>query len=127
MKHDHTRGDRLAVGPPLDAGDADFLAGFACQPGRVTRIWPGQPAVPSPWIPCDRGCCLRLLSTRANVDAAAQWLRFLMAEFLEGSHRLDGWIDVPGPMGRGSTLLIVEAGDVFEGDLGDHADQGAIR
>ena len=111
-------GDRLRLTPALDAGDVAFLAGFSRPAGPVARIWPGQPAVPSPWVPCDAGCCLVLVPTRAVAPAAAQWLRFLICEFLGDSHRLDGWISVPGPIGRASALLIVEAGDVFEGETG---------
>jgi hypothetical protein len=59
-----------------------------------------------------------LVSTRAVAEAAGQWLRFLITEFLGESHRVDGWVSVPGPLGRASTLLIVEAGDVFEGSTG---------
>lgn len=107
--------DRLSVTPALEPGDAAFLSGFARQAGAVARIWPGQPAVASPWIPCDRGCCLVLLPHGANVDTVGQWLRFIITEFLGDVHRVDGWIGVPGQLGRGSCLLIVEAGDVFEG------------
>lgn len=106
--------DRLSVTPALESGDAAFLAGFARQAGAVARIWPGQPAVASPWRACDRGCCLVLVPQGANVDTAGQWLRFLIDEFLGDAHRVDGWIGVPGPRGRES-LLIVEASDVFEG------------
>ena len=119
MTQHRPTGERLALTPPLDAGDAEFLTGFSRRAGRVARIWPGQPAVPSPWVPCAEGCCLVLVSTGAARQSAGQWLRFLIAEFLGGSHRIDGWIPVPGPIARGSSLLIVESDDVFEGDLGD--------
>jgi hypothetical protein len=112
-------GDRLGLTPPLDAGDVEFLAGFSGRVGRIARIWPGQPAVPSPWVPCDQGCCLVLVPTRAVGPAAGQWLRFLIAEFLGDTHRIDGSIEVPASFGRGSSVLIVEAGEVFEGELGD--------
>jgi hypothetical protein len=118
-------GDRLTLTPALDPGDVTFLAGFSMLAGRVARIWPGQPAVPSPWAPCDSGCCLVLVPTRAVSEAAGQWLRFLIAEFLGGSHRVNGRVSVPGSLGRASMLLIVEAGDVFEGELGDARDRGA--
>lgn len=107
--------DRLSVTPALEPGDAEFLAGFARKPGAVAQIWRGQPGVPSPWVPCDAGCCLVLRPLAATVDAAGQWLRFIITEFLGDAHRVDGWIGVPGPLGRGASLLIVEAGDVFEG------------
>jgi hypothetical protein len=118
MTHHPPCGDRLRVAPALEAGDVAFLAGFSRQAGMVARIWPGQPAVPSPWVPCDDGCCLVLQPTRTAVAAAGQWLRFLMTEFLADRHRVDGWLEVPGPFGRGSSLMIVEAGDVFEGTTG---------
>lgn len=114
----HARlGDRLRVTPSLDVGDREFLAGFAPQPGAVARIWPGQPAVPSPWTPCEQGCCLVLVPTRMAAEAAGQWLRFMVGEFLGERHRLDGRLVVPGLRARGSTLLIVEAGEVFEGEV----------
>lgn len=116
MTHHARTGDRLSLTPALDAGEAAFLAGFGRRRGQVARIWPGQPAVPSPWIPCDEGCCLVLAA--ASV-AAGQWLRFLIAEFLGESHQVDGSLDVPGPFGLGASLLIVEGGEVFEGELGD--------
>ncbi|UUZ60517.1 hypothetical protein [Nocardioides sp. B-3] len=106
---------RLSVTPALEPGDAAFLAGFARQPGAMARIWPGQPAVASPWVPCDQGCCLLPVPRGANVDTAGQWLRFIIREFLGDAHRVDGWVGVAGPLGRGACLLIVEAGDVFEG------------
>jgi hypothetical protein len=112
-------GDRLRLTPALDAGDVAFLTGFSRHAGGVARIWPGQPVVPSPWVPCASGCCLVLVPTRTVAEAAGQWLRFLISEFLGDSHRVDGWISVPGPIGRAAALLIVEAGDVFEGELGD--------
>lgn len=110
--------DRLSVTPALESGDATFLAGFARQAGVVPRIWPGQPGVASPWVPCEAGCCLVLVPPRAG-GAAGQWLRFLIEQFLGDDHRVDGWVNVLGPLGRGSSLLIVEAGVVFEGELGD--------
>lgn len=124
---------RLSLTPPLDAGEVTFLAGFsrerlpthdgrqgALQPeGRPARIWPGQPTVPSPWAPCDQGCCLVLVSARPGIEAAGQWLRFLLAEFLAGPRRVEGWVRVVGIPGRRPALLIVEAGEVFEGQLGD--------
>ena len=126
---------RLSISPAIEASDAAFLAGFsrhaisshgqgASSPANwVARIWPGQPAVPSPWVPCAGGCCLVLASTHARVDTAGQWLRFLIAEFLGEQHRVSGWVEVPGVMGRRPVLLIVEAGEVFEGELADDADR----
>ncbi len=138
MTHDTSSGDRLAISPALEAGDAEFLAGFARRavrargdvpPGadRVVRIWPGQPAVASPWVPCARGCCLLLRSHRLGSEAVGQWLRFLIAEFLADDHRVDGWVEVPATIGRGSSVLIVEAGDVFEGELDDDTGSGWTR
>ena len=109
---------RLSITPAIGASDVAFLAGLSRQPsGRVARIWPGQPAVPSPWVPCAEGCCLVLASPRARVDTAGQWLRFLIVEFLSDRHQVSGWVVVPGVTGRRPLLLIVEAGEVFEGEL----------
>ncbi len=129
---------RLSITPPIEASDGAFLAGFsrhaisshgrgASSPARrVARIWPGQPAVPSPWVPCSGGCCLMLASTHARVDTAGQWLRFLIAEFLGDQHQVNGRVEVPGVMGRRGVLLIVEAGEVFEGELADEAERGRL-
>ena len=114
-------GQRLSVTPALDAGDVTFLTGFSRHAGQVSRIWPGQPAAPSPWVPCASGCCLRLVPSVGG-EVVGQWLRFLITEFLGDRHRVDGWLDVPGPLERAaavSTVLIVEAGEVFEGEMGD--------
>ncbi len=127
---------RLTIAPALEAGDVAFLAGFsrhaipahgdAAPPvttrlARVARIWPGQPAVPSPWVPCAAGCCLVLASPPPGPEAVGQWLRFLLAEFLTDDYRLDGRVEVVGGLGTRSILLIVEGRDMFEGDL-DPAD-----
>lgn len=117
MTHPGPAGDRLSLTPALDAGDADFIAGFVRRVGPVARIWPGQPAVPSPWVPCASGCCLVLASSRVGQESAGQWLRFLISEFLTHGHRVDGRVEVPGSLCRGSSLLIVEAGEVFEGEI----------
>lgn len=117
MTQHPAHGDRLRVSPPLDAADRRFLAGFSPRPGEVAQIWPGQPVVPSPWKPCEVGCCLLLVPTRTVAESAGQWLRFLAEQFLRGRHRLDGQVLVPRMRGRASTLLIVEAGDVFEGQV----------
>lgn len=121
------RGERLEVRPPLAPDDVVFLAGFGRHPvhdhagerlglpARVPRIWPGQPAGACPWVPCAHGCCLRL-GGRTGVAAAAAWLRFLLAEFLDATHELDGTVEVPGP-GRARAVLIVDRTDVFEGEL----------
>lgn len=114
----HVTGPRLTVTPPLDAGDVTFLTGFSRHAGQVARIWPGQPAVPSPWVPCPPGCCL-MLRLPSRGDVSAQWLRFLIDEFLAERHCVDGWLDLPGPLGRPSIMLIVEAGEVFLGEVGD--------
>lgn len=123
--------ERVHVAPPVDASGVGFLAGFSRHavprhgseassvtgPGVVTRTWPGQPAVPSPWVLCAQGCCLVLVGAAAGRGAAAgQWLRFLLAEFL-GGHHLTGVLEVPGPVGGTRILLIVEGDDVFEGEV----------
>ncbi len=123
---------RLTITPQLDGSDVRFLAGFsrhavsahsgvrpapAARLVRVARIWPGQPGVPSPWVPCADGCCLVLVSSPVAPEAAGQWLRFLLAEFLTDDYRLDGWAEVPDTLGTRSGLLIVEGRDVFEGEL----------
>lgn len=126
MTQHSPHGNQLRLTPALDVGDREFLAGFSPQPGAVARIWPGQPAVPSPWAPCERGCCLVLVPTRSAAEGAGQWLRFIVGEFLEDRHRLDGRVEVPGIRGRGSTLVIVEAGEVFEGEV-DLGDDTAVR
>ncbi|PUA82414.1 hypothetical protein [Nocardioides currus] len=113
----HPDQNRLAVTPALDARDVEFLSGFSPQGSRIARIWPGQPAVPSPWRPCPEGCCLVIVPTRAVVTSAGQWLRFLVGELIGDRHRVDGWVRIPGPPGRAGVLLIVEQGEVFEGEL----------
>ncbi|QIK74332.1 hypothetical protein [Nocardioides piscis] len=127
---------RLSISPPLDEGEVMFLAGFSREPvpghgghgpdeqdrgggGRPARIWPGQPAAPSPWVPCRGGCCLVLAAPRPGITVAGQWLRFLLEEFLPQPGRLSGWVLVVGTPGRRPGLLMVERGDVFEGQLGD--------
>jgi hypothetical protein len=125
------RRDRLRVVPPLTPGDLVFLAGFgrhpvpdhdgspAALPLRLARIWPGQPAGPSPWVPCATGCCLHLAG-RSGGPAAAQWLRFLLAEFLEPAHVLSGTVEAPGPApghARTRAVLIVDRAEVFEGEI----------
>ena len=112
---DEPPAERLRVTPALDPSDAAFLAGFARQPITAHRVWPGQPAVPSPWVPCDEGCCLLLVPTRSRLDAAGQWLRFLVSEFLCGRHGLDGCVQVPAILGQRRVVLIAEGERVFEG------------
>ena len=123
MERQRVGAARLRVSPALDASDGAFLAGFTRDAGGgVTRIWPGQPAVASPWVPCVEGCCLVLAASRTRVEAVGQWLRFLISEFLGDRHRIDGCIEVPGPLGRGPVLLIVEGSEVFEGELSEDED-----
>jgi hypothetical protein len=129
--HRQPRRERLRVSPPLPPDDVVFLAGFgrhpvpdhegghAVLPLRMARIWPGQPAGPCPWVPCAHGCCLHLAG-RTGGAAAAQWLRFLLAEFLEPGHALSGTVEVPGRLpGRARTtaVLIVDRAEVFEGEV----------
>ena len=127
------RRERLAVAPPLPRDDVVFLAGFGRQAvhdhggarlalsPRVARIWPGQPADPCPWVPCADGCCLHLAG-RAGAVVAGAWLRFLLAEFLEGAHEVTGAVELPGP-GRARAVLIVDRTEVFEGEV-DAGDEG---
>lgn len=123
--HPVPRRQRLTVTPPLPPDDVVFLAGFGRQaiddhdgarlavPGRVARIWPGQPSAPCPWVPCADGCCLHL-APRAGVLVAGAWLRFLLAEFLEGAHVVDGAVELAGS-GRARAVLIADRTEVFEG------------
>ena len=113
--------------PPLSPGDLAFLAGFGPHPvhdhdgagrdlpRRVARIWPGQPPGSCPWVPCSSGCCLHLAG-RSAVVAAGAWLRFLLAEFLEGTHRVDGTVELPGH-GTGAGGADRGGTEVFEGEL----------
>lgn len=133
------RAASLRITPALEHGDAGFLAGFSRHPivshdrgvsptpGRVVRIWPGQPAVPSPWVPCAGGCCLVLASTDGPAELAGQWLRFLIDEFLGEQHRVDGWVEVPGVVGAAGVLLIVEGSVVFEGVMTGQSGNRAPR
>jgi hypothetical protein len=119
-------GDRLEVEPPLGRDDVVFLAGFGPEPVRshdgrpveartgVVRAWPAQPALPSPWVPCAEGCCL-LLAPGRGTGPAGQWLRFLVERFLAPAHRVSGTAAPVGLPGRPACLLVVEAGEVFEG------------
>ena len=50
--------------------------------------------------------------------AAGAWLRFLLAEFLEATHEVDGTVELPGP-GAARAVLIVDRAEVFEGELDD--------
>ncbi len=47
---------------------------------------------------------------------AGAWLRFLLAEFLEQAHGVDGTVELPGH-GRSRAVLMVEASEVFEGEI----------
>lgn len=118
--------DHLAVRPPLAPDEVAFVAGFA-RPGTgpPARTWPGQPAAASPWLPCADGCCLRLVAgTGPSVVAgpgpglAAQWLRFLLGEFLAPGHRVTGRVGLRGPGGRVVAVLLAEGEEVFEGHVG---------
>lgn len=132
-RHLLPRRERLAVAPPLPRDDVVFLAGFGRQAvhdhggarlalsPRVARIWPGQPSDPCPWVPCADGCCLHLAG-RAGAVVAGAWLRFLLAEFLEGAHEVTGAVELPGP-GRARAVLIVDRTEVFEGEV-DAGDEG---
>jgi hypothetical protein len=125
--HAVPRRPRLRVTPPLPPDDLAFLAGFGSHPvhdhdgsglalpQRVARIWPGQPPGTCPWVPCSTGCCLHLVG-RCGVVVAGAWLRFLLAEFLEGAHVVEGTVELPGH-GRARAVLIVDSTDVFEGEV----------
>lgn len=119
----------LAVSPALDRSDVAFLAGFAAGPvrdhagavvvaGVPARVWPGQPRSVAPLRPCADGCCLVLVPRRGGHDPGlvAQWLRFLVPTFLAARHRVDGRLVVP-VRGGGSEVVLVDAGEVFEGVL----------
>lgn len=127
---------RLGVHPALAPEEVAFLAGFGAHPvpghgqgmagegagegagsGRVARLWPGQPAIACPWVPCARGCCL-VLAGRQRPGSAAAWLRFLLAEFLAPGHAVTGSVVAAGVVSRWRVLLIADGADVFEGDLG---------
>lgn len=125
--------NRLALSPPLAPEDAAFVAGFAPRlvsaaarsctstvpdPGArelplVTRVWPGQPLGPCPWVPCLDGCCLVLVcASCAALESAASWLRFLLVTILGGPG--EGTVEI----GRGDVVervLVIEDGAVFEG------------
>jgi hypothetical protein len=66
-------------------------------------------------VPCADGCCLHIAG-RAGVVTAGAWLRFLLAEFLEGAHGVSGTVELPGH-GRARAVLMVEESDVFEGEI----------
>ena len=110
-------GDRLRVTPSLEVGDREFLAGFSRSPARSRGSGRGSRPCRRPGRPASRGAVCVLVATRSAVEAAGQWLRFMIGEFLGDRHHLDGRLVVPGLRGRGSTLLIVEAGEVFEGEV----------
>lgn len=121
------RREHLRVSPRLDRSEVVFLAGFGRQPvtfhngrqvetrTRVARIWPGQPAAPSPWVPCARGCCLEV-TPQSVPGMAAQWLRFLIDTFLAAEHSVSGVVDVGAAPGRPPCVVVVEDNDVFEGE-----------
>lgn len=134
VPHPVPRRERLHVAPPLRPDDVAFLAGFGrhavsdhegervVDRDRVARIWPGQPSSPCPWVPCAAGCCLHLVGV-PGAAAAAQWLRFLLARFLEGAHHLSGTVQLPG-RGRTRAVLIVDRVGVFEGEMDGRFDGG---
>lgn len=108
---------RLRVTPALDSSDAAFLRTFCRHPIVAHHIWPGQPAVASPWLPCEEGCCLLLVPTHFRLEVAGQWLRFLVSEFLCGRHSLEGSVQLPAAPGRPPAVLIAEGDHVFEGEV----------
>jgi len=98
------RSQAVRVQPPLAPEEDELLAGLAGAARVVRRLWPGQPGPRSPWLPCEKGCCLAV-EERAGADPVV-WLRFLVQEVLApeareakaraerlglpGGHRLDG-------------------------------------
>jgi hypothetical protein len=98
----------LAVEPPLDRREVAFVNG-------AVRSWPGRPAPPCPWQPCDEGCCLVLGAGAAAPGAPGQWLRFLVDTFLAPRHRVLGVVPVDDNPGRPPTVLVAEGDEVFEG------------
>ena len=92
-------GGRVGVQPPLSPAEVSFLAAFSREPvprhdggtvsealPRVRRLWPGRPRGWSPWVPCAEGCCL-VVDQQQPVEAAAEWLRFLVHTFLRPTAR----------------------------------------
>ncbi|PVG81776.1 hypothetical protein DDE18_17570 [Nocardioides gansuensis] len=103
----------LRITPTLEPDDAAYLL------AAVAEVrWPGRPAAPCPWRPCEEGCCLALVPGAGSAQlpgVAAQWLRFLVATYLRPRHRLDGTLELATAHGLQRSLLIVEDGEVFEG------------
>lgn len=75
---------RLRIVPALEPALVDLVGGLAGVGDGPRRLWPGQPGLRSPWLPCLSGCCLGLEDrpSRAPGDDAATWLRFLIREVL---------------------------------------------
>jgi hypothetical protein len=130
VPHPHDESQVLRVSPPLDPSEVELLAGLAGADRVVRRVWPGQPGPRSPWVPCDRGCCLAV-EPRVGVDPVV-WVRFLLKELLApqarvareraervglpGGHRLDGRIVLDrtrllAVAGRQVRLTRAEGGD----------------
>jgi len=109
----------VTVRPPLDAPEAEVVAGLAGAGPGPRRLWPGQPGPRSPWVPCAGGCCL-VLEERSRGEPA-DWLRFLLREVLAptaraareraervgltGAHRLTGRVSLDGVLGP-RTLVV---------------------
>lgn len=106
-------GPLVRIRPPLDREDRDFLAGFTTRSGRVRRLWPGQPRHPSPWRPCEGGCCLLLARGSAPVGLVGAWLRWLTETFLT-DRLLVGRVEVP-VRGGWTEVVVAEGTEIFEG------------
>lgn len=76
----------MAIDPPLNQGEIDFLAGFSSR-SDVRRIWPGQPSTRCPWVTTADGAGLALEPdlARTAAESVAPWLRYLCQEFLAPS------------------------------------------
>jgi hypothetical protein len=102
----------VTVRPPLVAREVELLAGLAGVGSGPRQVWPGQPGLRSPWLPCSGGCCL-VAEQRPGADPVA-WLRFLVREVLApqareprertrrlglpGGHRVEGRVLLDGPV-----------------------------
>lgn len=103
----------VAVDPPLEPGEIDFLRTFVSQ-AEVRRVWRGQPSAASPWCPTDDGTLLELDEPLAvaKPDSVAAWLRWLSRTFLAPSTEAALTEALAGGLRGGHTLT----GEVVIGD-----------